>query len=263
MNGWGVFTTLRAKDGVLFEYARHWGRMVKDAEAMAVKMPCGEIELQHLLHRLLDANDAPDATVRVVALRNRGGMWEGDGIDHDSELIAFSAPLKEWPDGVELGVQPHARYAACEFAGAKILSWAMNLTWLERAQRKGFDEVLLLNEHGEVSECTSANVFAKFGPELLTPPLSAGCLPGITRQLLLDTIAVDGYHTREAVLTLADLRRADACFITSSTRDLRAIRSIEGVPVKQDASCIAKFQEAFAKHLTLYVRQRQRGQQPV
>lgn len=259
MNGWGVFSTLRVTEGVLFEYGRHWARMTRDAKALAVPMPCGEAELEARLHRLVDANEAPDATVRVVIVRNRGGMWEGSGIDRDSDLIAFSAPLKDWGDGIAVGVQPHARYAACEFAGAKALSWAMNLRWLERAQEKGYDEVLLLNERGEVSECTSANVFAKFGQEVRTPPLSAGCLPGVTRQLLLDTIRVEGCQVREAALTVADLHRADACFITSSTRDVRAIASIEGEALRQDDAFIAAFQQAFARYLDEYVERHRRG----
>ncbi|MCC6264467.1 MAG: aminotransferase class IV [Bryobacterales bacterium] len=262
MNGWGVFSTLRAEKGVLFEYGRHWARMTRDAKAMGVPMPCGEKDLEERLHRLMDANDAPDATVRVVVVRNRGGMWEGSGIDRDSDLIAFTAPLKPWKDGIAVGVQPHARYAAGEFAGAKVLSWAMNLRWLERAQEKGYDEVLLLNEHDAVAECTSANVFAKFDRQVLTPPLSAGCLPGVTRQLLLDTIHVDGYHVREESLTVADLYRADVCFITSSTRDVRAIGSIEGEALQQDAAFIAAFQQAFGEYLALYVAQHKRGPRP-
>ncbi len=259
MNGWGVFSTLRVTDGVLFEYDRHWARMMRDAEAIGVPMPCGKEEMEARLHRLVDANEAPDATVRVVVVRNRGGMWEGSGIERDSDLIAFSAPLKDWKDGIAVGVQEHARFAACEFAGAKILSWAMNLRWLERAQEKGYDEVLLLNEHGRVSECTSANVFAKFGHDVQTPPLSEGCLPGVTRQLLLETIRVDGYTVREAPLSVADLRRADACFITSSTRDVRAVASIEGEALRQDAAFIAVFQEGFKKHLAAYVERHRRA----
>lgn len=259
MNGWGVFSTLRVTEGVLFEYDRHWARMTRDAQAIGVPMPCDKAEMEARLHRLVDANEAPDATVRVVVVRNRGGMWEGSGIDRDSDLIAFSAPLKDWSDGIAVGVQEHARFAACEFAGAKVLSWAMNLRWLERAQEKGYDEVLLLNEHGRVSECTSANVFAKFGREVRTPPLSEGCLPGVTRQLLLETIRVDGYEVREAPLAVEDLRRADACFITSSTRDVRAVASIEGVALQQDAAFIAAFQQGFTTHLAAYVERHRRA----
>ena len=86
----------------------------------------------------------------------------------------------------------NARHAACQFAGTKILSWAMNLTWLESAQARGFDEVILLNERGEVAECTSANIFIANGSQVWTPPLSSGCLPGITREVLLGEIRVPG-----------------------------------------------------------------------
>ncbi len=254
MNGWGVFSTLRARDGVLFEYHRHWIRMAKDAEALHVAMPCTEQDMEQRLHLLLDANQAPDATVRVVALRNHGGMWQGSAPRPESELIAFSTSLKDWGTSVNLGVQPNARFAACEFVGAKILAWSMNLVWLERAIARGFDEVLLLNEHGDVSECTSANVFAKFGREVITPPLSAGCLPGVTRQLLVDgSICADGYHVLEASLSVADLHHADAVFITSTTRDVLAVRTIEGQDLKQDSHFVAEWNNAFDDYLRDYV----------
>jgi len=262
MNGWGVFSTMRARAGVLFEFHRHWLRMARDAEALHVPMPCREEEMEQRLERLLDANRSPNATVRVVALRNHGGMWEGNGPMAESDLIAFSAPLKDWGSEVNLGVQPNARFAACEFVGAKILAWSMNLVWLERAIARGLDEVILLNEHGEMSECTSANLFVKFGTEVLTPPLTAGCLPGVTRQLLIDTIRVDGYHVREATMAVADLYQADACFITSTTRDVLAVRSVDGQPLKQDPHFVAAWRRAFELHLEHYVRTHPRRTHP-
>ena len=253
MNGWGVFSTLRAHQGVLFEFHRHWLRMAKDAEALHVAMPCTEQEMEDRLLRLLEANNAQDATVRVMALRNHGGMWQGSQTMPESELIAFSAPLKNWGSSVKLGVQPNARFAACEFVGAKILAWSMNLVWLERANQQGFDEVILLNERGTISECTSANLFVKYGTEVLTPPLSDGCLPGVTRQLLVDTIRVEGYQVREASLEVSDLQRADACFITSTTRDVLAVESIDNRPLKQDRVFVDRWRAAFVDYLTQYV----------
>ncbi len=260
LNGWGVFSTLRAAKGVLFEYHRHWLRMTKDADALGVTMPCGEEELERRLLRLVEANGAPDSTVRVSIIRNPGGAWDGRGTSRRSDLVGFTAPLKDWGADVALGVQPNARFAACEFAGAKVLSWAMNLVWLERANQRGMDEVLLLNEHGQVSECTSANVFAKFGTRILTPPLSSGCLPGVTRQLLLDTVRVEGYTMEEEDLRVEDLERADACFITSSTRNVLAIRSIEGREIKQDPAFVDAWADSFEVHLQEYVRTHSRTQ---
>src|SRR5438552_6849537 len=109
----------------------------------------------------------------------------------------MTADLKDWGSGVKLAYVPQARHAASMFAGAKILSWAMNLTWVEEAQSKGFDEVILLNERGEVAECTSANIFMARGNQVLTPPLSSGCLPGVTRDVLLSGIHVPGVSVSE------------------------------------------------------------------
>jgi len=92
----------------------------------------------------------------------------------------------------------------------------MNLTWLESAQQRGFDEVILLNEQGEVAECTSANIFIANGNEVWTPPLSSGCLPGITRDVIL-RIQAPGIQVREKVLLPADLESAGEVFITSTT----------------------------------------------
>ncbi len=79
----------------------------------------------------------------------------------------------------------------------------MNLTWVETAQQRGLDEVILLNEFGDVAECTSANIFASTGGQVWTPPVSSGCLPGITREVLLREIQVPGIRISEKTLTPA------------------------------------------------------------
>lgn len=227
--GWGVFSTLRVVDGAMFAWERHWARMVRDARLVNVAMPAHAALVGNDLLRLIEANGRPDCTLRVVVVRNGGGMWEaptpGGGA---SDVIALTADLKQWGDSVRLGIQPRARFAANEFCGAKILSWAHNLTWAERAARAGFDELVLLNEHGRVAECTSANIYAVFGHEVATPPLSEGCLPGITREVLLDEIRVEGVRFVERSLTLEELYGADGVFISSTTRDLLSVREIAG-----------------------------------
>ena len=96
----------------------------------------------------------------------------------------------------------------------------MNLTWLESAQARGFDEVILLNERGEVAECTSANLFIANGSRVSTPPLSSGCLPGITREVPARRDQGSGIRVEEkAAAAGATWRRRRRCFITSTTRD--------------------------------------------
>jgi branched-chain amino acid aminotransferase len=254
MNGWGVFSTLRVADGVLFEFPRHYARMERDAARMHVPFPFSQDELETRLLSLVEANRAFEATLRVALVRNRGGIFEGAGIESECDLIAFTANIAAWGAGVKLTYQPNGRFGACPFAGAKITSWVQNLVWNESAKQRGFDEALLLNERGEVSECTSANIFAIFGSEVFTPPLStSGCLPGVTRQVLLEEIKVPGITVSERVLTPADFQNSDQVFITSTTRDLLPVLEIDGMPLRQNAPSLQRLLAAFHAYQKSYL----------
>jgi branched-chain amino acid aminotransferase len=253
MNGWGVFSTFRVADGKLFAFPRHWARMQRDARKMNVPFPENPEWMHSRLLRLVQANDADNATLRVAVVRNRGGLFEAPDQSRDFDMIAFTADIAAWPKGVRLGIKPHARHAECEFAGVKFLSWAQNLTWYEEAHHRGFDEYVLLNERGEVAECTSANIFVAYrshdaGVEVWTPPLSSGCLAGITRAILLEEIRVPGIHLGEKTLGTTDLERADQVFITSSTRDLLPVLEIDGIVLRNACEIVDELQRAFITH---------------
>ncbi len=256
LSGWGVFTTLKVSDGVPFAFERHWARISRDAATMRVPLPGNPDALRQRLLELVEANKAYNCTLRLVIVRNGGGMWAGPSTGCTSDVIALTADSKDWGEGVRLGIVPHARHAACEFATTKILSWAMNLTWVERAQERGLDEVILLNEHGEVAECTSANIFVSNGGQVWTPPVSSGCLPGITREVLLSEIHVPGIQIAEKKLTPAELESADEVFITSTTRNLLPVREIEGKKVgRSDRNCRV-LSQAFGEYVDRYVAAR-------
>ncbi|HYM10193.1 MAG TPA: aminotransferase class IV [Bryobacterales bacterium] len=247
--GWGVFTTLRIYEGVPFEFERHWARMSKDAKLLRVPFTQDREATRRLLVELVRANQAENAAARLCVVRNQGGIWQGPGISSAADLIALTSDLKPWGPSMRLTVAPQARHAASTFAGAKILSWANNLTLVEDAQSRGFDEVILLNERDEVSECTSCNIFAVKDGQAFTPPLSSGCLPGITRLVLLEEIGEAG----ERVLRLDDLLGADEVFVTSTTRELLPISEIDGRPLPLGGPVRARLQQAFSDYVRRYV----------
>jgi branched-chain amino acid aminotransferase len=232
LNGWGVFSTIRVFD---------------------VPFPADSEGLRRELLILVEAICSFNATLRVAIIRNRGGFFEGAGIERDFDVVAFTTDVHEWGRSVRLAVQPDARHAACPFAGTKMLSWSFNLTWLENARARGFDETILLNEQGKVSECTSANIFMAVEGGVFTPPLSSGCLPGITRELLLHEAQAPGYRVLERDLDLDDLFRADAVFITSTTRELLAVAEIEGRQLNRKGRAREAMQAAFSVYADQYV----------
>jgi branched-chain amino acid aminotransferase len=256
LNGWGVFSTIRVYDGVMFAWERHWARMQRDARRLRVPFPETGGSLEEKLNRLIDANQAWNSTLRVVVVRNRGGMWEGPAAIRDFDVVAFTAEVNQWGETVRLGMVPNARHAANEFAGVKYLSWSQNLTWYERAHEQGLDEVILLNERGEVAECTSANVFIVEGPYIWTPPLSSGCLPGITRAVLLEEIR--DFPIAEKTILPKDLESADEVFITSTTRELMPVVAIEGLHLRGGRVTLDKLQVAFCKYVQSYLAPRKR-----
>lgn len=255
LSGWGVFSTLRAVDGALFAWERHWARMSRDAKQLNVEMPAHSAAVEHDLRRLLEANNAPNCTLRVAVVRNVGGVWEGPSNGRASDTIGLTSNSKKWGESVSLDIQPHARYAANEFAGAKILSWGHNLCWLERANQKGFDEVILLNEHDRVAECTSANIFAVLGNRVMTPPVNEGCLPGVTREVLLE-LRPQGIEVAEQQLTIDDLYRADGVFITSTTRGLLRVRKIAGRDLESRGDIGERLSQSFNAYLRADIARR-------
>jgi branched-chain amino acid aminotransferase len=256
LSGWGVFSTIRVSHGVLFEFGRHYARMKHDAELMHVPFPPDPDQLERSLESLAAANHRSECTLRVAVVRNRGGVWQARGIERDYDVYALTAELRNWGRAVRLAMVANGRFSASKFSGAKILSWAHNLTLYEEARDRGFDEVILLNERGEVSECTSANLFVANQSRVWTPPLSSGCLPGVTREVILHQLQVPGVEVAEKDIYPADLERADEVFITSTTRDLLAVVEVEGMKIHHEGAARVALQEAFGRYIDQYVARR-------
>jgi branched-chain amino acid aminotransferase len=111
--------------------------------------------------------------------------------------------------------------------GLKTTSYAENVVALARAAQAGASEALLANTAGHLCEGTGSNVFVAVGGRLLTPPLPSGCLAGITRELVLEVVP----EAEEADLPMDVLERADEVLLTSSTRDVQAVRCVDGRPL--------------------------------
>ena len=254
LNGWGVFTTLRVTEGVLFAFERHYARLRRDADLLHVPFGVSQDELRTSLLSLVEANFAFDSVLRVALVRNKGGIFEGPGLETDWDLVAFTADVNQWGSGARLTYVANARFGASPFAGTKTTSWAQNLTWYEEAHQLGFDEALLLNECGQISECTSANIFVIHGKQVYTPPLlTSGCLPGVTRTILLEEVHVPGVSVEERSLGRGQLEDSDCAFITSTTRDLLPVIAINDVLLRKEHVVFDLLRSAFLKYRAAYV----------
>jgi branched-chain amino acid aminotransferase len=254
LGGWGLFTTIRVIEGVPFAFERHWQRLARDAERTHCPFPFEEETVRAQLGEVLRANDVREGCARIYAIYNQFGIWRSDEGFPPADLLIYSAGLPAHRDQARLGLREHGRHAASPLAGVKVTSWLNNLWNLHEAQQAGFDEVLLLNERGEISECTAANIFCVRGGRVITPPLSSGCLAGITRSVLLEIGPSIGIPVEERTLFPDDLYTAEEVFISSTNRNVIPVTEIKGRKVGSALTPVmAKLEKAFAAYIRDYV----------
>jgi len=256
LNGWGLFTTIRIVEGVPFAFERHWKRLERDAERTHCPFPFEEDVVKAQLGEVLRANQVQEGCGRIYVVYNQAGFWSGDEKLPRVDLIIYSAELPSYREPARLGVREHGRHAASPLAGVKVTSWLTNVWCLNEAQKAGWDEVVMLNERGEVAECTAANIFCVRGGRVATPPLTAGCLEGVTRGVLLEIGTGAGAAVEERMLLPEDLYAAEEVFISSTNRSVLAVGEIDGRKIAAAPGLITqKLEKAFASYVRAYVEQ--------
>ncbi len=256
LSGWGLFTTLRLYDGKPFAFERHWQRLSRDAARIDLPFEFSAERVRADLVELARANRMKEGAARLYFIYNKLGYWQGDESMPQVDLLMYTADLPLRQGAARLAVEEHGRYTAHPLTGTKVISWLQNVWALERAHRRGFDDALLLNERGEVAECTAANVFCVRGALVETPPLSSGCLAGVSREVLLQIGPEAGLPIAERPLTLQELLSADEVFITSTTREVQPVAQIEEHEIREaPGPTTARLARAFSQYVARYLTQ--------
>ena len=255
LNGFGLFTTLRVVSGEPFAFERHWKRLEKDAHRVHLPMPYTADAVRRNLAEVIRANEVREGAARIYLVYNRIGFWGSDEASlPEVDLILYTAGLPPYREPARLTLRANGRYSASPLCSVKTTAWLNNVWHLAEAQKAGFDEVVLLNERGEVTECTAANVFAVKGGKVLTPPLASGCLEGVTRGVLLEIAPGLGIPTEEHRLMPDELRGADEVFISSTNRNLLGVGAIDGHSFAGAPGPVTRrLEEAFAAYVAEYV----------
>lgn len=257
LSGWGLFTTLRIYSGEPFAFERHWKRLEKDAQRTHCPFPFAEEKVRTELGEVIRANQVKEGTARIYVIYNRQGFWQSDEAMPQADLLLYTAGLPTYREPSRLALREDGRHAASPLAGVKVTSWLNNVWNLYEAQQRGFDEVVLLNERGEVAECTAANISVVRGGKVSTPALRSGCLEGVTRAVLLEIGPAAGVPMEERILRPEDLYSADEVFLSSTNRNVLAVGEIEGHKIPAAPGPITrKLEEAFAAYVADYIARR-------
>jgi len=223
--GDGVFETMSVENGVPFALTRHLKRLHRSAAGLGIDV--NEALVLAGIEAVLA--DRPDfVRLRVTVTGGPSPYGSDRGISAPTVMVA-TGPLSPWPPTTDVAIVPWTRNERSATAGLKTTSYADNVVALRRAHEINAAEALFANTRGEVCEGTGSNVFYEYDGELVTPPLSSGCLAGVTRELVIEWLAEEGAPVREVALPMDTLRQTSEAFITSTTRDVMPIAHIDGV----------------------------------
>lgn len=235
--GTGVFEGIRAyetnKGTAVFRLDDHMERLVRSARAYEMDMAYSADDLSEATKELLSANELKSGYVRPIAFLELGAI----GLNPTNARTRVAIISWYWgaylgEDGVANGIRTKVsswrRFSTDAFPNAKATGTYINsiLAKME-AVKNGYDEAIMLNQDGRISEGSGENLFLVRENNVYTPPISAGCLDGITRDSVMRLLQEDGYSVAEKTLSRSDLYYCDELFLTGTAAEVTPVREVD------------------------------------
>jgi branched-chain amino acid aminotransferase len=237
--GEGVYETLRTYHRLPFLYERHAERLRKSAALMALPVPFSDADLLRAMNDTVAAHPGTvdEAYIRVLLTRGVGELTYNPAACPKPTTVIIVKPFPDPPartfdEGIKVSlVSVRRNHPQALNPMIKSNNLLNNALAMQEALKTGAEEALMCNQAGELVECSQSNFFIVRGGQVLTPPLSAGLLPGITRAFVLELAAELGLPAREERLTPEDLGSADEAFITGTTREVTPVVLVDTASV--------------------------------
>ncbi|SEF14126.1 aminotransferase class IV [Streptomyces sp. Ag109_O5-10] len=245
--GDGIFETVKATGGRPFALTRHLDRLTRSARGLGLPDPDHD-EVRRACAAVLAANPMELGRLRITYTGGHGPLGSDRG-DRGPTLVVALGETGRRADSTAVITVPWTRNERGALTGLKTTSYAENVVALARAHRHDASEALFANTVGQLCEGTGSNVFVVLDGEIHTPPVSSGCLAGITRALTAEWTGA-----RETELPMDVLERADEIFLTSTLRDVQAVhrvddRALPGAPGPVTAKAMRVFDERSGEDL--------------
>ncbi len=232
--GDSVYETLRTYAGRPFERGRHVKRLRASAARLGFEIPLGDDVLTRRLDELLARAANPESYIRLIVSRGVGDIsYDFAKVQGPTVVMAVKPwegyPESQYADGIPVAIVSVRRNHPLALDPAiKSCNLLNNILAVREAQARGALEAVMLNHRDEVAEGAASNIFVVRAGILRTPPLDSGILAGITREVVLELAGELALPLREEPLSVWDLKSADEAFLTSTTREVVPIRSVDG-----------------------------------
>ena len=253
--GDGIFEGIRFYNGRVFKLEEHLERLWDSARSICLDIPMSHGEMTEAVLETIRENDLRDGYVRLIVTRGVGNLGLNPVQCKRPSVIIIAGtvvlyPEKAYRDGLTVITCATRRINPASLNPAvKSLNYLNNVMARIEANLAGADEALMLNDHGNISECTADNVFMIKHGEIFTPPIHAGALRGITRSVVFTIAAELGLKVTEMDITRHDVFIADECFLTGTAAEVIPVVKADGriigngTPGPISARMIARFRE--------------------
>jgi len=232
--GDGIFEGIRAYNGRVFKLREHIDRLFCSAQALLLPMPMDREGFVQAVIATCRRNRVRDGYIRLLVTRGCGTLGLNPNRCKNPVVIVIAGRIQLYPEelylkGMEIVTVPTTRNLHSALNPAiKSLNYLNNILAKIEANNAGVEEAIMLNAEGFVAECTGDNIFMVKGGALLTPPLYAGALYGITRGTVMELASAQGHPVSEPNLTRYDLFNADECFLTGTGAEIIPVVKIDG-----------------------------------
>ncbi len=232
--GDGIFEGIRAYHGRVFKLKEHIDRLFYSAKAILLKVPMSPAQIARAVIEACRENKIRDGYIRLVVTRGMGTLGLNPKSCKRPSVIIIADKIQLYPPvvyqrGLDIITVPTTRNLHSALNPAiKSLNYLNNILAKIEANNGGCEEAVMLNAEGFVAECTGDNLFIVKNGALLTPPLSAGALYGITRRTVIELAEESGLKVSEPNLTRYDLFSADECFLTGTGAEIVPVVKIDG-----------------------------------
>lgn len=231
--GDGVFEGMRSYGGKVFRLMEHLDRLWNSAKAICLEIPMTVDEMAAAVNSTLQANGITDGYVRLVVTRGSGTLGLDPNRCSNPEVIIITDFISLYPqefyeNGLQIvTVSTIRNHPAALSPRIKSLNYLNNILAKIEGLQAGCVEALMLNIKGEIAECTGDNIFLVARGAVLTPPIDAGILEGITRDAVIELAREAGLAVREIPLTKHDVYIADECFLTGSAAEVVPVVKVD------------------------------------
>jgi branched-chain amino acid aminotransferase len=235
--GDGVFEGLRSYNGKVFRLAEHLQRLYESARAIRLEIPMTQEAMATAINDTVAANDITDGYIRAVVTRGSGTLGLDPNRCSNPQVIIIADVIALYPEefyknGLDLITSSVIRnHPAALSPRIKSLNYLNNILAKIEGLKAGCIEVLMLNHKGEIAECTGDNVFLVKNGKLMTPPLDAGILEGVTRNAVIDIAREAGIEVSTPALTKHDVYIAEECFLTGTAAEIIPVVRVDDRPI--------------------------------